>query len=171
MFWCHFRRRAFPRLTYKAPYIYYKDHDNIKQATKTTPKLIGPSFIALQVRDLEASKTFYVEQIGLTASLHNPQARLSSTPNRSRLRSGHRWLTSMQLASWGWGVSLWIARNGCRCAPRATGRERSIHPSSSCRWTVWKILPLSSDPDGYTITVHTESQSRQRQRWTQAADI
>ena len=39
---------------------------------RTTPKLIGPSFIALQVRDLEASKTFYVEQIGLTASPHNP---------------------------------------------------------------------------------------------------
>ena len=29
-------------------------------------KLIGPNFIALQVRDLDASKAFYVERIGLT---------------------------------------------------------------------------------------------------------
>ena len=35
-------------------------------------KLIGPNFIALQVRDLEASKTFYVERMGLTPIPQSP---------------------------------------------------------------------------------------------------
>lgn len=35
-------------------------------------KLIGPDFIALQVRDLELSKCFYTEQLGLELAGHSP---------------------------------------------------------------------------------------------------
>ncbi len=35
-------------------------------------KLIGPDFIALQVRDLEASKRFYIERLGLSLADRSP---------------------------------------------------------------------------------------------------
>src|ERR1700679_3822179 len=98
----------------------------------TTPKLIGPSFIALQVRDLEASKTFYVEQIGLTASLHNPPGAVvfNTKPVPFAIRrpvSDHDGTRKL-----GWRMSL--------CPGDGPfGRFFAF-----------------SDPDGYTITVHTE---------------
>src|ERR1700733_10135362 len=76
---------------------------------RTMPKLIGPSFIALQVRDLEASKTFYVEQIGLTASPHKaPGAVVFDTkPVPFAIRTPTADLNAT--SKLGWGVSLWIA--------------------------------------------------------------
>ena len=35
-------------------------------------KIIGPDFIALQVRNLEASRTFYTEQLGLELAPQSP---------------------------------------------------------------------------------------------------
>ncbi len=76
---------------------------------RTTPKLIGPSFIALQVRDLEASKTFYAEQIGLTASPHNPPGAVvfNTKPVPFAIRTPMADLDAT--SKLGWGVSLWIA--------------------------------------------------------------
>src|SRR5271163_4475528 len=76
---------------------------------RTTPKLIGPSFIALQARDLEASKTFYVEQIGLTALLHNPPGAVvfNTKPVPFAIRTPMADLDAT--SKLGWGVSLWIA--------------------------------------------------------------
>ena len=35
-------------------------------------KIIGPDFLALQVRNLEASRTFYTEQLGLKLAPQSP---------------------------------------------------------------------------------------------------
>lgn len=40
-------------------------------------KLIGPDFIALQVRDLEASKRFYIERLGLSLADRSPPGAMS----------------------------------------------------------------------------------------------
>src|SRR6202041_2339015 len=76
---------------------------------KTRPKLIGPSFIALQVRDLQASKAFYVDQIGLTASPHNPPGAVvfSTKPVPFAIRTPMAGIDATRKL--GWGVSLWIA--------------------------------------------------------------
>src|ERR1700690_3510465 len=100
------------RLTYKGS-LYIVRTMITSSKHRITPKLIGPSFIALQVRDLEVSKTFYVEQIGLTASPHNPPGAVVFNPNP---------------------------------VPFAIRRDTQLPPTR-------------------------KSQSRQRQRWTQAADI
>lgn len=121
----------------------------------TTPKLIGPSFIALQVRDLEASKTFYVEQIGLTASPHNPPGAVvfNTKPVPFAIRTP---MVDLDATSkLGWGVSLWIA---------ATDAD-ALHAQLVEKGVPILLPPADGpfgrffafrDPDGYAITVHTE---------------
>jgi predicted enzyme related to lactoylglutathione lyase len=137
---------------------------------RTTPKLIGPSFIALQVRDLEVSKTFYVEQIGLTASPHNPPGVFvfNTKPVPFGIRTPMADLDAT--SKLGWGVSLWIA---------ATDAD-ALH-AQLVEKGVPILLPPADGPFGRSSLSVTrmdtqlpstqKSQIRQRQRWTQAADI
>src|SRR4029077_10182486 len=72
-------------------------------------KLIGPNFIALQVRDLEASKAFYVECMGLTPIPQSPPGAVvfNTEPIPFAVRKPLVDLDATSLL--GWGVSLWIA--------------------------------------------------------------
>src|SRR6202161_1867716 len=101
---------------------------------KTTPKLIGPSFIALQVRDLEASKTFYVEQIGLTASPHNPPGAVvfNTKPIPFAIRTPTADLDAT--SKLGWGVSLWIAATDAYALPAQLGAKggTNLVPRAAC---------------------------------------
>ena len=117
-------------------------------------KLIGPNFIALQVRDLEASKAFYVERMGLTPIPQSPPGAVvfKTEPVPFGIRKPLVDLDATSLL--GWGVSLWIA---------ATDAD-VLHAQLS-EAAVPIILPLADgpfghffafrDPDGYTITVST----------------
>jgi predicted enzyme related to lactoylglutathione lyase len=120
---------------------------------KTTPKLIGPSFIALQVRDLEASKTFYVEQIGLTTSPHNPPGAVvfNTVPFAIRTPMAHLDATSKL----GWGVSLWIAATDADVL-HAQLVERAVPILLPPADGPFGRFFVFRDPDGYAITVHTE---------------
>ncbi len=122
---------------------------------RITPKLIGPSFIALQVHDLEASKTFYIEQIGLTASPHNPPGAVvfNTKPVPFAIRTP---MVNLDATSkLGWGVSLWIA---------STDAD-ALHAQLVKKGVPILLPPADGpfgrffafrDPDGYAITVHTE---------------
>jgi predicted enzyme related to lactoylglutathione lyase len=125
---------------------------------KDTPQMIGPSFIALQVRDLEVSKKFYLEQIGLTASLHMPPGAVifETKPIPFPIRTP---MVDLDATSkLGWGVSLWIA---------ATDAD-ALH-AELVEKGVSIVLPPADgpfgrfftfrDPDGYAITVHTAKQA------------
>jgi catechol 2,3-dioxygenase-like lactoylglutathione lyase family enzyme len=117
-------------------------------------KLIGPNFIALQVRDLEASKAFYVERMGLTPIPQSPPGAVvfKTEPVPFGIRKPLVDLDATSLL--GWGVSLWIA---------ATDAD-VLHAQLS-EAAVPIVLPLANgpfgrffafrDPDGYTITVST----------------
>jgi predicted enzyme related to lactoylglutathione lyase/quinol monooxygenase YgiN len=117
-------------------------------------KLIGPNFIALQVRDLEASKAFYVECMGLTPIPQSPPGAVvfNTEPVPFAIRKPLVDLDATSLL--GWGVSLWIA---------ATDAD-VLHAQLS-KAAVPIVLPLANgpfgrffafrDPDGYTITVST----------------
>jgi predicted enzyme related to lactoylglutathione lyase len=123
-----------------------------------TPQLIGPSFIALQVRDLEASKAFYLEQIGLTASPHMPPGAVifNTKPVPFAIRTP---MVDLDATSkLGWGVSLWIAATDAD-ALHTTFVEKGVPI----------VLPPADgpfgrffsfrDPDGYVITIHTQKQT------------
>ena len=124
----------------------------------TTPvELIGPSFLALQVRDLETSKAFYVDKIGLKPLPQNPPGAIvfSTQPVPFAIRTPMVDLDATDKL--GWGVSLWMA------ATDADAMHNKLVQSG-----VPIILPPADgpfgrffafrDPDGYTMTVHTQRQ-------------
>ncbi|WP_263384532.1 VOC family protein [Granulicella arctica] len=122
------------------------------------PQVIGPSFIALQVRDLEASRKFYLEQVGLTASPHMPPGAVifEAKPIPFAIRTP---MVDLDATSkLGWGVSFWMA---------ATDAD-ALH-AELVEKGVSIVLPPADgpfgrffsfrDPDGYGITVHTAKQA------------
>ena len=119
------------------------------------PKLIGPSFIALQVRDLEASKTFYVEQVGLTASPHNPPGAVvfNTEPVPFAIRTP---MVDLDATSkLGWGVSLWIAATDADALYAQLVQKGVPVLLPPADGPFGRFLAFR-DPDGYAITVHTE---------------
>src|SRR5580704_5040093 len=117
-------------------------------------KLIGPNFIALQVRDLEASKALCVERMGLTPIPQGPPGVVvfNTEPVPFGIRNPLVDLDATSLL--GWGVSLWMA---------ATDAD-VLHAQLS-EAAVPIVLPPANgpfgrffafrDPDGYTVTVST----------------
>ena len=121
-------------------------------STNASP--IGPDFIALQVRDLAASRKFYLEIFGFEASPHAPPGAVifKTTPIALALREPLRALP--ESGALGVGMVLWIAcgdadalhdlivaRGGVILAPLADGPFGRFF--------------VAGDPDGYAITFHT----------------
>jgi predicted enzyme related to lactoylglutathione lyase len=113
----------------------------------------GPDFIALQVKDLPRSQSFYIDQLGLRpASFSPPGAVVFDThPIPFAVREP---LVDLSVSPrLGWGVSLWLA------ADDAQGLHDRLFKAG-----VPIIQPPSrgpfglqfsfSDPDGYTVTIH-----------------
>ncbi len=118
----------------------------------TTP--IGPDFIALQVRDLAASRKFYIEIFGFEAAPQSPPgaAVFKTAPIALALREPLRPLP--ETGPLGVGMALWIActdadalhdliveRGGAILGPLAYGPFGRFF--------------VTGDPDGYAITFHT----------------
>jgi predicted enzyme related to lactoylglutathione lyase len=119
------------------------------------PKLIGPSFIALQVRDLDASKTFYLKQIGLISSPHTPPGAVifNTKPVPFAIRTP---MVDLDATSkLGWGVSLWIAATDAD-AFHAELVEKGVPILNAPADGPFGRFFSFRDPDGYAITVHTE---------------
>ena len=118
-------------------------------------KLFGPDFIALQVRDLEISKLFYMEHLQLSLADQSPPGAVvfKTSPIPFAIRTAAIDLSaSPQL---GWGVAIWLA---CRDADffyeslqkAAVSILTPIHDGPFGRFFTFK------DPDGYSITLHTK---------------
>lgn len=121
----------------------------------TTP--IGPSFIALQVRDLAASSAFYRDVFGFVAQERNPPGAFvfTTSPIALALREPIRPLP--ETGPLGTGAVIWIAcdnaddlhdlivqRGGKILAPLNDGPFGRFF--------------VAGDPDGYAITFHTKQQ-------------
>ena len=115
--------------------------------------VVGPSFLALQVHDLEASARFYEERLGLTrAAVSPPHAVVFDTqPVPFAVRDPAVDLDAVDKL--GWGVALWL---------RAEGVEK-IHDDLVEHGVRIVTAPFDgpfgrtfafADPDGYVVTLH-----------------
>lgn len=115
---------------------------------------IGPSFIALQVRDLATSEAFYKNVFGFKAGDRNPPGAVVFTtkPIALALREPLRPLP--ETGPLGTGMVLWVA-----CDDADAFHDLIVERGGKV------LIPLSdgpfgrffvaSDPDGYAITFHT----------------
>ncbi len=116
-------------------------------------KLLGPDFMALQVRDLTASQQFYTEKLGLEQSpISQPNAVVFNTaPIPFAIRMP---LVDLDASpKLGWGTALWFK----------TDDADALHASLVAH-DVKIVAPLQDgpfgrmfsfvDPDGYVLTVH-----------------
>ncbi|KFE63747.1 VOC family protein [Hyalangium minutum] len=124
-------------------------------------KLIGPGFIALQVRDLEASRRFYTEHLGLTSAPQSPPDAVvfDTQPIPFAIR---RPLVDLALVNQlGWGLSLWLSSDdadGLHERLVGAGVPILLPPANGPFGRFFSFR----DPDGYAITVHTARQANPR---------
>lgn len=114
----------------------------------------GPSFVALQVRDLEASARFYADLLGLARAPGSPPGAVvfATEPIPFAVREP---VVDLDAASrLGWGVALWL---------KADDDVDRVHEDLAGHGVTIVTPPFDgpfgrtfafADPDGYIITLH-----------------
>ena len=116
------------------------------------PNLKGPDFITLLVRDLETSRRFYVDVIGLKPS---PEAQpnavaFATEPIGFAIRKSQADLDAVEL---GQGVILWLRAEDAAALHRQL-KERGVTITQDLADGPFGKMFTFRDPDGYLITVH-----------------
>ncbi len=116
-------------------------------------QIIGPDFVALQVRDLEASKIFYTQVLGMEPALQSPPGAVvfNTSPIPFAIRTPSIDLNAS--SKLGWGVALWLKVDD------ADGLYQYLIGKN-----IKIVMPVQDgafgrqfafvDPDGYIITIH-----------------
>jgi predicted enzyme related to lactoylglutathione lyase len=115
--------------------------------------LIGLDFVAVQVRDLEASRRFYTEQLGLAVAPHSPPNAVvfQTEPIPFAVREPIVDLDESQRL--GWGVALWFLADDAD-ALHAVLAAHAVPIAQPPQNGPFGRMFSFVDPDGYTITVH-----------------
>jgi predicted enzyme related to lactoylglutathione lyase len=114
----------------------------------------GPSFLALQVRDIEAAATFYETQLGLTRAPQSPPGAVvfATTPVAFAVRTPLPG-TNLDSGQEGLGVALWMAADNAqelhdRMATNGVEILTAPFPGP------FGLTFVFRDLDGYAITIH-----------------
>lgn len=116
-------------------------------------RVLGPDFVALQVRDMEASARFYEEMLGLERVPGvSPDAVVFATePIPFAVR---RPLVDLDAVDeLGWGVALWLGcddAQGLHDAMKGAGVRIVREPFDGPFGRTFAFV----DPDGYAVTLH-----------------
>lgn len=117
------------------------------------PKVKGPDFVALQVRDLDVSRRFYEERLGLEVSPQGPPHAVLFRTEPIPFAVREPTVDLDEVERLGWGVALWI---NCDDAQELY-ESLIVHnvriaqkPFDGPFGRTFSFV----DPDGYTITLH-----------------
>lgn len=118
----------------------------------TTP--LGPDFLALQVRNLAASRRFYTDIFGFEVSEHCPPGAVifKTEPIPLALRDPLDELP--EAGSLGVGMALWIACTDADALHNLIIKRGGVILSPLTDGPFGRFF-VASDPDGYAITFHT----------------
>jgi predicted enzyme related to lactoylglutathione lyase len=122
---------------------------------KDMARILGPGFIALQVRDLQASRRFYTEQLGLQEAPASPPNAIvfATSPIPFALREP---LVNLdEVTQLGWGVSLWLACDDAKALHAALQAGGTRIAQSLFDGPFGQTFSFI-DPDGYLITAYGE---------------
>jgi predicted enzyme related to lactoylglutathione lyase len=123
-------------------------------------KLLGPDFINLQVRNLSASRTFYIDLLGLTedTSFTAPGTVLFDSTTIPFAISTPR-VNLDEVPQLGWGISLWIDCDNVNelHARLAAAGATIITPPFDGPFGRTLVF---ADPDGYKITANENNWDR-----------
>jgi predicted enzyme related to lactoylglutathione lyase len=119
----------------------------------TMTKLIGPDFVALMVRDLETSRRFYTEKVGLSPTPDSPPHAVvfQTEPIPFAIRTPA--LDLNESSHLGWGVALWFKcedANGLYASLLTNGVKIAQPIFDGPFGRTFSFI----DPDGYELTVH-----------------
>jgi predicted enzyme related to lactoylglutathione lyase len=119
-----------------------------------TPNVTGPSFLALQVRDLDGAADFYESTIGLTRAPQSPPGAVvfATTPIAFAVRNPLPG-TDLDSGRPGLGVALWLAcenAGGLHDRLTADGVPILTEPFDG----PFGLTFVFRDPEGYAVTVH-----------------
>ncbi len=119
-----------------------------------TASVIGPSFLALQVRDLEAAASFYETELGLRRTAQSPPGAVvfDTSPIAFAVREP---LPGVDLDSGrpGLGVALWVAAENAAELHRSLS-EHDVPILTEPFDGPFGFTFVLRDPDGYAVTVH-----------------
>ncbi len=116
-------------------------------------QILGPDFIALQVRDLGAARHFYTEVLGFTeAPVSPPHAVVfATTPIPFALREP---VVDLDAASHvGWGVALWLRVDDANAFHAQLVAHNVPIVQGPFDGPFGRTFAFR-DPDGYVITLH-----------------
>lgn len=118
---------------------------------------MGPDFISLQVRDLEAAAAFYEERLGLRRAPASPPGAVlfASEPIPFAVREPLPG-TDLDAGQPGLGIAVWIKVDAAQ----------ALHDQLAAGGTAIVTAPFDgpfgrtfaiADPDGYVITLHGDA--------------
>ncbi|AYG02332.1 VOC family protein [Gryllotalpicola protaetiae] len=115
----------------------------------------GPDFISIQVRDLDASQTFYERYLGLVRSPAGPPHAVvfATTPIAFALRDVIPGTDLTSIAQPGVGVALWLHATEVQSIHDALVADGHTIVSAPIDGPFGRTFTFA-DPDGYYVTLH-----------------
>jgi predicted enzyme related to lactoylglutathione lyase len=116
--------------------------------------VIGPDFVALQVRDLETSTRFYTERLGLTPAPAGPPGAVVFTTKPIPFAIREPAVDLDATSRLGWGVALWLKADDVDQLHDDLAKHEVPIVTAPFDGPFGRTFAFA-DPDGYVVTLHS----------------